>query len=336
MARRAPDLMSGLVTLGEALVAFVANESGALADAITFRSHVVGAELNAAIGAARLGTPAAFIGRVGDDGFGTAILRRLRAEGVDTSQVTVEPGAPTGILIRERRVLGPPEVNYYRRDSAGSHLGPTDVDAAAPLIESAQWLHLSGITPALSESAGRALRRAIEVARSLPPGRQPVISLDLNLRRKLWSDAEASLVLRSLVPAVDVVFSGIDEAQTVIGPPGCVGADPVAIGRALVGLGAREAIVKRGPQGALYFSAESGVIDRVGLRLEQVVDPVGAGDGFCAGYIAARLEGLDIDAALGWAVACGAAVAAADGDTAGFPTRGELRRLLLDGPDTVR
>lgn len=328
--------MTGLVTLGEALVAFVANESGSLADAVTFRSHVVGAELNTAIGVARLGAPAAFIGRVGDDGFGTAILRRLRAEGVDTSHVAVEPGAPTGILIRERRYLGPPEVNYYRRDSAGSHLGPWDVDAAASTIASARWLHLSGITPALSESAAGAIRRAIEVARSLPSERRPVISLDLNLRRKLWSDADARVVLRSLISDVDVVFSGIDEAQAVIGAADSVGTDPVALGRALVDLGAREAILKRGSDGALCVSAESGVTERAGLRLERVVDPVGAGDGFCAGFIAGRLDGLDIDAALGWAVACGAAVAAADGDTAGLPTRGELQRLLVDGPDTIR
>lgn len=327
--------MAGLVTLGEALVAFVANESGSLADAVTFRSHVVGAELNTAIGVARLGAPAAFIGRVGDDGFGTAILRRLRAEGVDTSYVAVEPGAPTGILIRERRYLGPPEVNYYRRDSAGSHLGPWDVDAAASTIASARWLHLSGITPALSESAAGAIRRAIEFARSLPSERRPVISLDLNLRRKLWSDADARVVLRSLISDVDVVFSGIDEAQTVIGPVD-IGADPIALGRALVDLGAREAIVKRGPNGALCFSAESGVTERAGHRLERVADPVGAGDGFCAGFIAGRLNGHDIDAALAWAVACGAAVAAADGDTAGLPTRDELQRLLLDGPDTIR
>lgn len=329
--------MPTFITLGEPLIGLVAEEYGPLAEVVTFRAHVVGAELNVAVGVARLGHSSAFIGRVGDDGFGTAILRRLRAEGVDTSRVVVDTSSPTGLLVRERRALGPAEVDYHRHGSAGSLLDPQDVDAAASSITSADWLHVTGITPALSSSARAAVWRAIEVVEDAGHERRPVISIDVNLRRKLWNESEASSVLRSLIARADIVFSGVDEAAVVIGrQSGGGGADASALGRALIGLGAKEAVMKLGAGGALSVSWDKGDIHRDALPLEHVIDPVGAGDGFCAGYIAARLDGRDIAAALTWAVACGAAVAATDGDVPGLPTRRELERLLGSGPDVVR
>ena len=112
-----------VVTLGECLVALIAESVGSLAEAARFERHVVGAEANVAVGLARLGHSVGYIGRVGDDAFGTAILRRLRAEGVDVRWLRVDAeAAPTGLLIRERQPLGPSEVLYRRAGSAGSHL----------------------------------------------------------------------------------------------------------------------------------------------------------------------------------------------------------------------
>ena len=127
-----------LVTLGECLAALVAADPGPLAESQTFVRHVAGAEANVAVGLARLGHRSAFIGRVGDDGFGQAILRRLRGEHVDVSGLTVDPSAPTGVYFRERRMLGAVEVVYHRRGSAGSRLSPADVEAAAPLFAGAR------------------------------------------------------------------------------------------------------------------------------------------------------------------------------------------------------
>ena len=114
--------MTEVVTLGECLVAFVATTPGPLAEATTFDRFVVGAEANVAVGLARLGHSVAFIGRVGADGFGEAIARRLRGEGVDISDLAIDPDAPTGLMFRERRVLGPAQVVYARSGSAGSRL----------------------------------------------------------------------------------------------------------------------------------------------------------------------------------------------------------------------
>ena len=98
--------MTEVVTLGECLIAFVATTPGPLAEATTFERFVAGAEANVAVGLARLGHDATYIGRVGSDGFADAIRWRLRGEGVDTTHLSTDPDAPTGLMFRERRGLG--------------------------------------------------------------------------------------------------------------------------------------------------------------------------------------------------------------------------------------
>jgi 2-dehydro-3-deoxygluconokinase len=109
-----------VVTLGECLVALVAMDVGPLAEVGVFGRHVAGAEANVAVGLARLGHRVAFVGRVGADGLGTAILRGLRGAGVVVDWLRVDADAPTGLVIRERRALGPADVLYRRTSSAGS------------------------------------------------------------------------------------------------------------------------------------------------------------------------------------------------------------------------
>jgi 2-dehydro-3-deoxygluconokinase len=188
--------MTEVVTLGECLIAFVATAPGPLSEAATFERFVAGAEANVAIGLARLGHTVTFIGRVGADGFGDAIRRRLLGEDVRSVDLTTDDDAVTALMFRERRVLGPAQVVYARRDSAGSRLSVADVDRAATggAFEGARWLHLTGITPALSASARAATERAVELARAAGA----TVSLDLNLRRRLWSDEAAAPVLRAL------------------------------------------------------------------------------------------------------------------------------------------
>jgi 2-dehydro-3-deoxygluconokinase len=319
-----------VVTLGEVLAAFTAPSGSPLADALAFERHIVGAESNAAVGIARLGHRVAFIGRVGGDGFGTAALRALRGEGVDVSGMRIEPDAPTGLLIRERRLLGPSDVVYQRAGSAGSRLGPGDVDAARGAIEGARWLHVTGITPALSETAAAAVRRAVELARAAGV----TVSLDVNLRRKLWSDEVAGPVLRELARKVDVLLASPDEAAVVAGT---AGDDPERLADAMLGLGPSIAVLKLGADGALAIERGGTFVRRPAIHVPAVIDPVGAGDAFSAGFIVARLEGGDLARALDVANACGAAAVCAVGDTTGLPNRDELERLLAaSGRDVIR
>ncbi len=192
--------MTDVVTIGECLVAFVASTPGPMADVPSFDRFVAGAEANVAVGLARLGHSVGFVGRVGQDGFGDAIVRRLRGEKVDVRALAVDPAAPTGLMFRERGVIGGAKVVYARRGSAGSRLDPTDVDRAVSdgLFDGARWLHLTGITPALSERCRAATDRAVEIARAAGL----TVSLDLNLRRRLWSEETAAPVLRALTARV--------------------------------------------------------------------------------------------------------------------------------------
>ena len=152
------------------------------------------------------------------------------------------------------------------------------------------------------------------------------VSLDINLRRKLWSDEVAAPVLRRLAADVDVIFGGDDEAAVVAGMlPGVVAAE---LAEALLELGPRLAVVKLGAQGALARERGSLPVLRPALAVPSVVDPVGAGDAFCTGFIAARLEGRDMAAALAMGNACGAAAVSALGDLTGLPERAALDRLL--------
>ena len=160
---QAGGVSADVVTLGEALVALVADEGRPLSAPGTFTPFVAGAEANVAMGLARLGRPVAFIGRVGADGLGQMVRNGLRAEGVDVRWLSDDPEAPTGALARDRRSFPPPEVVYLRRGSAASRLAPADVNAAGDVIAAARWLHLTGITPALSPSCRAAVQQRAPV-----------------------------------------------------------------------------------------------------------------------------------------------------------------------------
>ena len=296
-----------MVTLGECMVLFLAEQAGPLREALTFRKHIGGAEANVAIGVCRLGHSAGWISRVGDDDLGRAILFRLRGEGVDVSRAMTDPLAPTGVMIRERREVGPIQVAYYRRGSAASQLSPSDLDEA--YIRQAKVLHLTGITPALSESCRAVVFAAAEVARAAGV---PVV-LDPNLRLKLWSAEEARATLRDLSRLADVLLPGSDEAELLSGE-----ADPEAAARALLALGPRLVVVKVGGSGCVAVT-DSGVTLAAGVSLPRVVDPVGAGDAFAAGFHVGQLREMDLAQILWLANRCGALAMTVPGDIEGFP-----------------
>jgi 2-dehydro-3-deoxygluconokinase len=314
--------VTDVVTLGEAFIGLVAEGGASLADAGVFRRHVIGSEANTAVGLARLGRTVAFVGRVGADGFGTAIRRRLRGEGVDIAHLTNDPDGPTGLMLRERRELGASEAIYHRRGSAGSRVTTADVEAAADTIRAAAWLHLTGITPALSATARDAQARALDIAieAGIP------VSFGVNLRRLLWTDEAAAAVLGPIARRTALVIGSIDELATV------AGTEPDALGEvaagALLAAGVTTVVATLGARGAALHDRTGAGLHVDAMSVSRVVDPVGAGDAFVAGFLAARLEGLADPLALRWGVACGAAVVAVEGDMDGLPERPHLERLL--------
>ncbi|HEY65316.1 MAG TPA: sugar kinase [Caldilineae bacterium] len=305
--------MPELITLGETMILFSPEADGPLRYVDRFQRRAAGAESNVAIAVTRLGHSAGWISRLGDDEFGRYILMSLRGEGVDVSQVRMDPDHPTGVMFRERGLMGRVEVIYYRRGSAASHLGPDDLDVA--YFRSARLLHLTGITPALSASCREAVYRAIELAR----GAGLTISFDPNLRLKLWSLEEARVVLRDLTARADMVLVGLEEGEAIFD---CQGEEAVA--SAILAKGPRAAVVKLGTRGAYLRTAEAEL--RVpAYQVPRVVDPVGAGDGFDAGVLAGWLKGWPWEDCLRLGALVGALAVTVPGDVEGYPDMAQVR-----------
>ena len=310
----------GLVTVGETMVLLSATEVGRLRHASSLALGVAGAESNVAIGIRRLGVPATWIGRVGDDELGELVVARIRAEDVAVSAVR-DPEVPTSLMVKERRTAEVVRVTYYRRGGPGARLRPEDLDEQA--IRAAGVLHVTGITPALGPSARETVHAAVDVARSAGV----LVSLDFNYRSALWSAADAGRELRDLTARADIVFCGEDEAALVVDEP-----TPERQAAALAVLGPREAVLKRGAQGAVAQVA--GAVLRQDAVPVRAVDAVGAGDAFVAGYLADLLAGADPQERLRTAAACGAFAVTVPGDWEGLPTRSELG-LLRQAAGTV-
>ncbi|PRX49270.1 2-dehydro-3-deoxygluconokinase [Prauserella shujinwangii] len=309
----------GLLTFGETMAVF-STDSGRLRHASTVNVGIAGSESSVAIGVRRLGVGASWAGRVGADEPGSLVLARIRDEGVDVSAARTDQYAATGLMLKDFRAADSMRVAYYRHGSAGSRLCAEDL--CEDRIRAAGVLHLSGITPALSESAADAVHAAIDVAQEA----DVPVSFDVNYRHALWPPEDAQDVLRELVTRADIVFAGEAEARLL----GLEGSAEDLAG-ALAALGPEEVLVKLGPRGAV---AELG-----GLRYDvpvypvRAVDPEGAGDAFAAGYLADRLAGAPPDRRVRTAAACGAFAVSVAGDADALPDRDELNELA--GPITI-
>ena len=310
-------MSGGLVTLGESMVALRAIDTGVTRNGDRFELDIAGAESNVAVGVARLGGHARFIGRVGDDAAGRAITRALRGEGV-ALDLTVDPDRPTGLLFATSPAPGRSRVSYGRAESAGSRLSPDDLPFDA--ITDAGLVHLTGITLALSASCRAAVESAVGAAvRAGVP-----VSLDINYRSKLWSREQAAETLLPLIAHVDFLFAGIDEAQLLLGADASAG--PEALADALNALGARTVIITGGPEGS-WVREPDGTRHRQPALVTTVVDSTGAGDAFVAGFLADTLLGAPIADRLLTAAACGARACEVRGDWRNAPTRAELAAL---------
>jgi 2-dehydro-3-deoxygluconokinase len=269
-----------VLTVGETMVMVTPGVAEPLERATSFRLDIGGAESNVASHLARAGIPAAWAGAVGDDALGRRLVATLRERGVDTSLVVVDPRHPTGVYFKDPGA----GVLYYRRGSAASRLGPAF--AATLPLAAVTLVHLSGITAALSASC-RTLLDTIIAARA---DRGLPVSFDVNYRPALWADREeAARVLLARARLCDLVFVGRDEAQTLWGT--ATAADI----RELVGRRCR-LVVKDGAVGAYAF--HGGRYCFVPAPVVEVVEPVGAGDAFAAGYLAAQLAGEPPEEAL--------------------------------------
>lgn len=262
-----------VLCLGESMALFVPAEDGPPDKVATWTRTVGGAESNVACQLAERGVSTAWAGAVGADAFGRAVVSTVASYGVDTSRVLVDPDRPTGLYVKESDVSGSP-VRYYRNGSAASAMGPSMVDTLP--LRQVDLVHVSGITAALSDSC-LALMRAL-----IMPAHPYLLSFDLNWRPKLWAGRDPA-VLRELADAADIVLVGADEAAAVwgVGTPDQIReylpAPPTLV-------------VKHGEHGVTLIENDRPPLFQPALRVD-VVEPVGAGDAFAAGFLAATLAG---------------------------------------------
>lgn len=305
---------ASVVTFGETMASMSSGSTGPLQHTRTMNLSLGGAESNLAVALHRLGTEVTWVGRVGDDALGDLVLREIGAEGIRVVGIR-DPDAPTGLMIKEQRTSQETRVWYYRKGSAGSRLNAVDIDP--DLIRQASLLHVTGITPALSESAAEATFEAIRIAKEAGV----TVSFDLNFRGKLWTKEQAGEVYRRIIADADLVFAGDDEAAIAVGTADT----PMELAHRLVELGAGEAVVKLGSKGAVAL-AGGAEYTREAIKIT-AVDTVGAGDGFVAGYLAEYLQGEDVPTRLTTAVTVGAYACLSAGDWEGLPRRAELAAL---------
>jgi 2-dehydro-3-deoxygluconokinase len=266
--------------VGETMVVFAPDPPRPLAGAEQVRRGIGGAESNLACYLAGLGLRVGWASRLGADPFGGYVRAGLTAAGVDCSLVETDPQAPTGVYFKDPGA----GVHYYRRGSAASRLDRSVWAAVAG--PGARYVHVSGITAALSDTCADLLRYLL-TDRPVPGAR---ISFDVNYRPALWSPGRAGPVLAGLADRADLVFVGLDEAAALWG---CGTPDDV---RAVLAA-PEHLVVKDGAVGATGYGPDGRVF--VPAPPVAVLEPVGAGDAFAAGYLFACLRGLPDEARLG-------------------------------------
>lgn len=316
MSAAAGGARPDVVGAGEAMVLLQPPAGADLATAERLDVHVAGAELNACAAAARLGARAALASRVGDDPLGRRVVDQVRALGVGTGLISVDPGRPTGVFFKDVRPDGRRRVHYYRRGSAASAMDASD--ASRILATRPRAVLVTGITVALGPSPAALVRELVAGARRAGS----MVVCDPNLRPALGSYETVLGTLRSLLDRVGLLALGQDEAAELLGT-----ADPERVFAAARSAGVGEVLLKAGPEG-VWYSDDEGRPRHMPSAARQVVDPVGAGDAMLGGYLAARLAGVPPAGAAHVGNRLAAGVIARVGDTEGLPAPAEARALL--------
>ena len=307
--------MKEVLTFGETMVLFNPQANGPLRFVEGFSKSIGGADSNVAIALARLGHEAGWFSKVGDDEFGRYIRNTVRGEGVDVSRLKVDKGASTGILFKERVNNANPNVYYYRAGSAASRLSIEDLDIE--YIKDTKIIHITGITPALSESCRETVFKVLEIAKE----NGITISFDPNIRLKLWTLEEARPVLLKIVEMADIIFPGIEEGEMLLGLD-----NEKDIAEKFLEMGCKTVVVKLGEKGCYVATkAEKEYIQGFSVTTE---DTVGAGDGFAAGFLSGVLKNLSLRECGIQGNAVGAMATLVKGDMEGYPYYDQLMGFM--------
>jgi len=308
-----------VVTFGEIMLRLGSPGFERLLQSAMLTATFGGGEANVAVSLAQFGLRSDYVTRLPNNALGDAVLRALRAEGVGTSHVA-RGGSRLGIYFTETGASQRAStVLYDRAQSAISEIPPDAVDWDA-VMSGAAWFHVTGITPALGERTVEATKASIAAAKKAGA----TVSVDLNYRRKLWSEAQAQAAMRPLMSAVDVVIANEEDLQSVLGvhmsdtdvTTGALNIDAYRdaaqwvthkLGPRLVAITLRESLsASDNGWSAVLWDGDTNTLHESQRYAVRLVDRIGGGDSFAAGLIYALATGRSKDASLRFAVAASA------------------------------
>lgn len=313
-----------VVTLGETMMRIVPPPPLRLGQSETLNISFGGAESTVAANLARLGRRVSWFSRVPDNPIGHQLVRTMRGYGVDTGGVAFDPTARLGLYFVE---LGgaPRGINvwYDRKHSAASMMRPDELPAG--WVEGARWLHLTGITPALSESCRDTVLHAISRAKAAGV----TVSFDVNYRALLWPPQDAGAALAPMCEQADIVFVARRDAASLFGVSGELG----DVAQTLQQRWGGTAVVTSGEQGAVAH--DGAALAETTAFPTQIIDRLGAGDAFTSGVIDRLLDGAPLADALRFGAALAALKLSISGDIA-FVTRAEVERVMKETTPALR
>jgi len=306
-----------IMLVGEPMGLFIANEEDPLDMVSSFTAAVAGAEFNVAVGLSRLGHQVGYLTKLGNDPFGKRIARTMEQNEISCKLISYSKEHPTGFMLKSKVSKGDPEIFYFRKNSAASTICRADIDR----IDFSEYkiLHMTGIFPALSEATLDTSKFLMEKAKTAGL----TIFFDPNLRPQLWPNKAIMVTtLNALAEKADYFLPGVRECEILMGSR-----DPQIIAEYYLSRGVKHIIIKTGKQGA-FAADKAGSFSCPTFQEDQIVDTVGAGDGFAAGIISAVNEGLSLKKAVLRANAIGTIQIQSSGDNDGLPTRDKLKCFI--------
>jgi 2-dehydro-3-deoxygluconokinase len=307
-----------VLTLGETMVRLVPKGFTRLEEAQELECRIGGSESNVAVALTRLGLQVSWISKLPANPLGVMIERRVRSFGVDTSRVIWEEGGRAGVYFIEPGASPrPARVLYDRANSSASRLAPTEIEWS--VLDSVRHVHLTGITPALSDSCRATVARALAEAQA----RGCTTSFDVNYRAKLWPADVARHTLEPLLAGVDVLITPLADAELLWGLPAVGREVAIALRQAFK---TRAVVVTMGGEGALCHDGQERTVGSFPVR---EIDRVGAGDAFDAGLLYGFLRG-DLDLGMAYGMAMAALKHTIPGDEF-VATKEEVEALLAGG-----
>ena len=303
------------MTIGDAMITFNPSVQGPLRFVESFNRKVGGAELNFAIGCARLGLNSKWVSRLGKDEFGRVIYNFTRGEGVDVSEVELVEGYPTSLNFKEINGDGSGKTFYYRYHSPITTLTPEKVKEE--WLEDIDLLHLTGVFMAVDPNNLKVVKRLVEIAKD----KGVPVSFDPNIRLKLWTIEEARKAYNEIFPYVDILLTGLDEIRLIIGKD-----SNEDLGEFANQYGIKDLVIKDGANGSRLYR-DGNWIEAPGFSVNPI-DTVGAGDGFDSGYVYGWLNDLNPEQLLRFANGVGALVTTVSGDNEGLPYLEEVSAFI--------